>query len=166
MSREPDGEVSAYRVHPSIRGPDSQGGVGSLWSVVDTAWYSREGTERRNIRPERFSGLRVFIVLHSVMWSNERLLEATMNLAQFPENQNKSNHGYEQQEWDVHLFVSSSRGLGSPGRLLKGTGCCRKRVVRIASDQANRANHQYQNNGQHNRVLGDVLALVVPPQLD
>jgi hypothetical protein len=35
----------------------------------------------------------------------------------------------------------------------------REHVVRVSSDQANRTNHQYQNNGQHNRILGDVLAL-------
>ena len=67
------------------------------------------GTETRNIRPERFSGLRVFIALHSVMWSDERLPEATINLAQFPEDQDKNNHDYEQQEWDVHLSVSGSK---------------------------------------------------------
>ena len=45
---------------------------------------------------------------------------------------------------------------------MKRTRYGRKRIVRIASDQANRTNHQYQNNGQHDRILGDVLALVVP----
>jgi hypothetical protein len=29
----------------------------------------------------------------------------------------------------------------------------------MASDQANCTHHQYQNYGQHHRVLGDVLAL-------
>jgi len=55
-------------------------------------------------------------------------------------------------------------GLLSAGSL-KGTGCGRKYVVRIASDQANRAHHHYQNNGEHYRILSDVLALFVPPQL-
>jgi hypothetical protein len=48
----------------------------------------------------------------------ERLFEATINLAQFPEDQNKDNHDYEQQERNVHLVVSSSKGLATPGRLL------------------------------------------------
>jgi len=43
---------------------------------------------------------------------------------------------------------------------LNCTGYTRKYVVGIASDQANRTNHNYQNNGQHHRILGDVLALV------
>ena len=59
----------------------------------------------------RFSGLHVFIAFHGVMRGNERLFEATINLAQFPEDQNKNNHDYEQQEWDVHLFISSSEKL-------------------------------------------------------
>ena len=45
------------------------------------------------------------------------------------------------------------------------TGCIRKYVVRVATDQAYRTNHQHQNNGQHYRILGDVLALLVRPQL-
>jgi hypothetical protein len=44
------------------------------------------------------------------------------------------------------------------------TGYIRKHVVRVASDQANGPDHQYQNYGQHHRILGDVLALVFPPQ--
>jgi hypothetical protein len=43
------------------------------------------------------------------MWSDERLLEATINLAQFPEDQNKNNRDYEQQEWDVHVSGSKER---------------------------------------------------------
>ena len=35
----------------------------------------------------------------------------------------------------------------------------------MASHQANRTNHHYQDYGQHYRILGDVLALIVPPQL-
>jgi len=48
------------------------------------------------------------------------------------------------------------------GGSLKRTRYGRKRVVRIASDQANRTNHQHQNHGQHDCILGDVLARVVP----
>ena len=32
----------------------------------------------------------------------------------------------------------------------------------MASHQPNRTNHHYQDYGQHYRILGDVLALVVP----
>jgi hypothetical protein len=43
------------------------------------------------------------------MWGNEDLFEETMNHAQFPKDQNKNNHDYEQQEWDVHLVISGSK---------------------------------------------------------
>ena len=66
----------------------------------------------------RFSGLRAVVAFSGVMCGNERLFEATINLAQFPEDQNKDNHDYEQQERNVHLVVSSSKGLATPGRLL------------------------------------------------
>jgi hypothetical protein len=62
----------------------------------------------------RFSGLRDFIVLHHVMGGDGHLFEPTINLAQFPEDQNKNNHDYEQQEWDVHLFIFSSEKLETP----------------------------------------------------
>jgi hypothetical protein len=62
--------------------------------------------------------LRVFIVIRDVMGRDERFFEATINLAQFPEDQNKNNHDYEQQEWDVHFFIFSSKELGIPGRSL------------------------------------------------
>jgi hypothetical protein len=39
--------------------------------------------------------LRVIIALHGVMRGGEDFLEATMNLAQFPEDQNKNNHDHE-----------------------------------------------------------------------
>jgi hypothetical protein len=52
------------------------------------------------------------------MGRDERLFEATVNLAQFPEDQNKNNHDYEQQEWDVHVFISSSRALEILGACL------------------------------------------------
>jgi hypothetical protein len=45
------------------------------------------------------------------MAGDEHLLEATINLAQFPEDQNQNNHDYEQQEWDVHSFLSRSKQL-------------------------------------------------------
>jgi hypothetical protein len=88
-----------------------------LWSVVDAAWFSPEGTERRDIRPEqsRFLGLRVVAAFRGGRSGNERLFEVTINLAQFPEDQNKDNHDYEQQEWDVHFCTFSSKELEIPG---------------------------------------------------
>jgi hypothetical protein len=78
--------------------------------------------ERRNIRigaiSLRFSGLREFVAFRGVRWGTKRLSEAAINLAQFPEDQNKNNHDYEQQEWDVHFFIFSSKELGISGRSL------------------------------------------------
>src|SRR5437899_1641097 len=51
-----------------------------------------------------------------------------------------------------------------PSTRLSTVGSIRKYVVRVASYHANRTNHQHQNNGQHNCILGDVLALFTPPQ--
>src|SRR5580692_2463867 len=62
---------------------------------------------------------------------------------------------------DVTKAISLKTALIRGGSL-KRTRYGRKRVVRIASDQANRTNHQHQNHGQHDRILGDVLAPVVP----
>ena len=38
-----------------------------------------------------------------MFWSGQAFLEATINLAQFPEDQNKENRDHEQQELDVHF---------------------------------------------------------------
>ena len=54
-----------------------------------------------------FSGFFMFVVLHDV-WGDKRLFEAAINLAQFPEDQNKENRNHEQQELDVHLFLALS----------------------------------------------------------
>jgi len=43
----------------------------------------------------------MFVVLHDV-WGDKRLFEAAINLAQFPEDQNKENRDHEQQELDDH----------------------------------------------------------------
>ena len=47
----------------------------------------------------------MFIILHDVLGKNKSLLEAAINFAQFPEDQNKKNRDHEQQELDIH-FVS------------------------------------------------------------
>jgi hypothetical protein len=46
-------------------------------------------------------------------------------------------------------------------RLLYGTGHGGECVVGIAPDQTNRADHQYQDDGEHDRVFSDVLPLFV-----
>jgi hypothetical protein len=56
----------------------------------------------------RFSGVHVLIALCVVLGGDERLFKTTINLAQFPEDQKKNNHDYEQQESDVHLLIFSS----------------------------------------------------------
>jgi hypothetical protein len=45
------------------------------------------------------------------MGGDEHLLEPTINPAQLPEDQNKNNDDYEQQEWHVHFFSSRSKEL-------------------------------------------------------
>jgi hypothetical protein len=66
----------------------------------------------------------------------------------------------------VHTFeVTINVPSAHSGASLNRTGYIRKYSVRVASDQTDRTDHQNENNGQHNRVLGDVLALIVPPQL-
>jgi hypothetical protein len=61
------------------------------------------------------------------------------------------------QRTSMRVFVVRARSLHC-------TGYARKYGVRIASYQSNRSNHEYQDNGQHYRIFGDVLALLVPPQ--
>ncbi len=45
-------------------------------------------------------------VLPDVLGRSKRLFEAAINLAQFPEDQNKENRNYEQPELDVHFIGS------------------------------------------------------------
>ena len=45
----------------------------------------------------------MFGVLHDVFGENKSLLEAAINLAQFPEDQEKENRDYEQPELDIHF---------------------------------------------------------------
>jgi hypothetical protein len=53
----------------------------------------------------------MFGVLCDVFAGNKSLLEEAINLAQFPEDQEKENRDYEQQELDIHF---SALGLTSP----------------------------------------------------
>ena len=47
----------------------------------------------------------MFVVLHDVLGRNKRLFEATINLAQFPEDQHKENRDHEQQVLDIHFLA-------------------------------------------------------------
>jgi hypothetical protein len=67
---------------------------------------------RENLRSGLgFSWFFTFGVLRDVFGKNKSLLEAAINLAQFPEDQEKENRDYEQQELDTHF---SSFGIISP----------------------------------------------------
>jgi hypothetical protein len=50
-------------------------------------------------------------VLRDVFGENKSLLEAAINLAQFPEDQEKENRDYEQPELDIHFSSLKSDGL-------------------------------------------------------
>jgi hypothetical protein len=47
----------------------------------------------------------MFVVLHEVLGGNKRLFEEAINLAQFPEDQNKENRDHEQQVLDIHFLA-------------------------------------------------------------
>ena len=49
--------------------------------------------------------------------------------------------------------------------LVHGTGNAGERSVGIGADQTHRTDHQHQYHGQHDRVLGNVLSLLVRPQI-
>jgi hypothetical protein len=59
----------------------------------------------------RFSWFFMFGVLRDLFGENKSPLEAAINFAQFPEDQEKENRDYEQQELDIHF---SSFGIISP----------------------------------------------------
>lgn len=44
-------------------------------------------------------------------------------------------------------------------------GCLRENVVRLRADQPDRAHHDDQDHSQHHCVLGNVLSLIVGPQV-
>ena len=47
-----------------------------------------------------------FVILQDVPGgNNKRFFEVAINLAQFPEDQNKENRDHEQQELDIHLLA-------------------------------------------------------------
>ncbi len=50
-------------------------------------------------------------------------------------------------------------------RLLNRTAYLRKDIVRVRSDQADRAHDNYENDGQHDGIFRDILALFVIPEL-
>ena len=50
-------------------------------------------------------------------------------------------------------------------RLLNRAANLRKDIVRVRPDQTDRSHDNDQNDGQHHRVLGDVLTLLVIPEL-
>ena len=50
-------------------------------------------------------------------------------------------------------------------RLLNRASNLRKDIVRVRSDQADRANDNDENDGQHDGVFRDVLALFIIPEL-
>ena len=45
-----------------------------------------------------------------------------------------------------------------------GAGDRGKDVIRIAADEPDRSNHNAQNDRQHDRVFGDVLAFLLGPK--
>lgn len=59
----------------------------------------------------------------------------------------------------------SKRHWDDVARLLDGAGHVRENVVGVGADEADRANDDHENDGQHHGVLGDVLALFVSPEL-
>jgi hypothetical protein len=45
--------------------------------------------------------------------------------------------------------------------LLNRTGDRREHVVRVRANESNRSDHEYEDYGQHDRIFGDVLTLVI-----
>jgi hypothetical protein len=63
--------------------------------------------------------------------------------------------------------VSSAAGCEIFLRSSVPDGTCnrRKHVVGVRPNQTNRAHHNHQHHGKHDRVFGDVLSLFIGPQL-
>ena len=55
----------------------------------------------------------MFGVLRDVFGENKSLLEAAINLAQFPEDQEKENRDYEQPELDIHFSSLNPTSLAN-----------------------------------------------------
>jgi hypothetical protein len=51
------------------------------------------------------------------------------------------------------------------GSLRHRTGDLRKNRVDVGTDQADRTNHDHENNSQHHGILCDILPVIVGPQL-
>src|SRR6266446_7939839 len=49
--------------------------------------------------------------------------------------------------------------------LVQGIGNAGERIIGIGADQTHRTDHQHQDHCQHDRVLGNVLPLLVRPQI-
>src|SRR5579864_4246106 len=47
--------------------------------------------------------------------------------------------------------------------LVEAAGDVREHVVRVGTDELDGSDHDHQNNGQHHRVLSDVLAFIIGP---
>jgi hypothetical protein len=58
----------------------------------------------------------MFVMRRHVLAGSQSFLEEAINLAQFPEDQNKENRDYEEQELNIHLVA-----LWLPGNC-KGSG--------------------------------------------
>jgi hypothetical protein len=56
-------------------------------------------------------GLSVFLSFLSFLMSHGNLFEAAVNLAQFPEDRDKENRNYEQQELNAHFLAFGSQGI-------------------------------------------------------
>lgn len=76
-----------------------QGGL--LRTRVGSEWQRGRSSHRKRLPSVRSSNfLRPFVALF--FFTKERLLEQTINLAQYPEDRNKKNRDYEQQELNGH----------------------------------------------------------------
>jgi hypothetical protein len=60
------------------------------------------------------------------------------------------------------LALTVERGTNF-GLLTDGTGNGGKDVVGVPTNQANGADHDHQNNGQHDRVFGYILSSFIRP---
>ena len=49
--------------------------------------------------------------------------------------------------------------------LLDRAAYLREHIVGIRPDEANRSNHDHQNNRQHDRIFRDILAALIIPEL-
>ena len=50
-------------------------------------------------------------------------------------------------------------------RLLDGAANVREYVVGVRADEPDRADYDHQDNRQHHRILGDILSLLILPEI-